>query len=96
MQINYRSWPGFRGFSSATSPQVTGTHLLNACVQLQADMHYIGGSRTTERSMPSIPKQRRIIDRAALVGEIDLLIAGDTSPQEARGAFLDLDRKSVV
>jgi [protein-PII] uridylyltransferase len=40
--------------------------------------------------MPSIPKQRRIIDRAALVGEIDQLIAGDTSPQQARGAFLDL------
>ena len=40
--------------------------------------------------MPSIQKQRRIIDRAALVGELDALIAGDRTPQEARGGFLDL------
>ena len=40
--------------------------------------------------MPLIQKQRRIIDRAALVGELDALIAGDRTPQEARGGFLDL------
>ena len=40
--------------------------------------------------MPSIPKQRRIIDRAALVGEIDQLIVGKVTPQEVRGEFLDL------
>jgi ornithine cyclodeaminase/alanine dehydrogenase-like protein (mu-crystallin family) len=28
--------------------------------------------------MRSIPKQRRIIDRAAMVGELDQLISGDT------------------
>ena len=40
--------------------------------------------------MRSIPKQRRIIDRAAMVGEIDQLITGKALPQEIRGEFLDL------
>ena len=90
MQINHRGSSGFHGYSSVFSPQAPRTHLANAGVQLQADMHYIDRFRITERSMPSISKQRRIIDRAALVGELDQLIDGDTLPQEARGAFLDL------
>jgi [protein-PII] uridylyltransferase len=53
-------------------------------------MLYIGGFRNTERQMPSIPKQRRIIDRAALVGALDQLIAGDSRPQQVRGEFLGL------
>ena len=40
--------------------------------------------------MRSIPKQRRIIDRAAMVGEIDQLISGNALPQEIREEFLAL------
>lgn len=40
--------------------------------------------------MPSIPKQRRIIDRAALLGTIDQLIRVKDSPQECRAEFLKL------
>ena len=39
--------------------------------------------------MPSIPKQRRIIDRAALVAKIDALIA-DSRPQDTRADLLSL------
>lgn len=46
--------------------------------------------------MPTIPKQRRIIDRAALVGEFDQLLAGSVSPQEIRGDFLDLLKQAMA
>jgi [protein-PII] uridylyltransferase len=45
--------------------------------------------------MPSIPKQRRIIDRAALVGALDQLIAGKVTPQEIRGDFLALLKEAM-
>ena len=46
--------------------------------------------------MPTIPKQRRIIDRAALVGEIDMLLADGSKPSEVRGALLDLLKKALA
>ena len=46
--------------------------------------------------MPSIPKQRRIIDRAALVGEIDALIAEDRRPQDVRGDLLDTLKSAMA
>ena len=46
--------------------------------------------------MPSIPKQRRIIDRAAIVGDIDALLAGDARPTEVRGAFLELMKGALA
>jgi [protein-PII] uridylyltransferase len=46
--------------------------------------------------MPSIPKQRRIIDRAALVGELDLLIGDDRRPQEVRAEMLDLLKNAMA
>ena len=46
--------------------------------------------------MSSIPKQRRIIDRAALVGELDALIADGRRPQEVRGDLLDLLKRAMA
>lgn len=46
--------------------------------------------------MSAIPKQRRIIDRAALVGDIDGLLAGDARPSELRGPFLDLIKTALA
>jgi [protein-PII] uridylyltransferase len=45
--------------------------------------------------MPSIPKQRRIIDRAALVGALDQLTVGKVTPQEIRGDFLALLKEAM-
>ena len=46
--------------------------------------------------MPAIPRQRRIIDRAALVGEIDGLLAGGRKPGEVRGEFLELLKRAFA
>ena len=46
--------------------------------------------------MPSIPKQRRIIDRATLVGQLDALIAGDGRPQQVRAELLAMLKTAMA
>ncbi|MEE2995654.1 MAG: [protein-PII] uridylyltransferase, partial [Pseudomonadota bacterium] len=46
--------------------------------------------------MPSIPKQRRIIDRAALVGELDVLIADTARAVDVRGNLLALLKNAMA
>lgn len=46
--------------------------------------------------MSSIPKQRRIIDRASIVGDLDnLILSGGQRPQEVRREFLALLKRAL-
>ena len=40
--------------------------------------------------MQSVPKQRRIIDRAALIGDLDALLNKHGRPQDVRNDLLNL------
>jgi [protein-PII] uridylyltransferase len=46
--------------------------------------------------MAAIPRQRRIIDRAAIVGELDALIADGRSPSDVRGDLLQLLKDALA
>ncbi len=46
--------------------------------------------------MAAIPRQRRIIDRAAIVGELDTLIARGRSPSDVRGELLQLLKDALA
>jgi [protein-PII] uridylyltransferase len=46
--------------------------------------------------MAAIPRQRRIIDRAAIVGELDALMAGGRSPSDVRADLLQLLKDALA
>ena len=46
--------------------------------------------------MPSIPKQRRIVDRAAILGRLDEMLADGRSPRDLRGDLLGLLKDAMA
>ncbi|MEK9644238.1 MAG: [protein-PII] uridylyltransferase [Alphaproteobacteria bacterium] len=46
--------------------------------------------------MAAIPRQRRIVDRAAIVGELDALVADGRSPSDVRGDLLPLLKDALA
>ena len=46
--------------------------------------------------MPSIPKQRRIVDRAAILGRIDEMLADGRPPRDLRGDLLGLLKEAMA